>query len=266
MAAQNDNVGQGYSEDWHCFVCFKTVSAERPPILNLDNCSCSEAGTSLNDPGALNLRFRNIPNEANGIHPMDPSSVLRSKANTASLTHCPSSTSGLSSDNEESLSDILATKPPHKALLSLPMANPPIPTSVSDGEHRNRPHRRARSLHEIKTHIHANAEMPYSLRRYISAMSPLERSYHGGARGACQGDEDQALYKHDIYLIGPGTASIHAVKGIGGSVESSAHSSIGLMSWGRVDPVAGSGGWMEEVEGCAMEWPHVIDDSALLDE
>jgi hypothetical protein len=227
MDAQNDGVNNGPSEGWLCFICFKSVSPERPPTLNLDNCSCSESGTSLNDPGAPNLPLRSIPNEANGDHP-----------------------------------ELL-----HKALLSLSIANPPIPTSVSNGQHH--PNRLAGTANETNTHISADAEIPYTLRRYVSTMSRLERSYH--IWGVDQEDEEQARYEHDIYLIGLGTESTRAVKGAGSSIESSMHSSFGLMSWGMVDPVAGTGGWTDEVEGCetmlrATDRPLVIDDSAFLDD
>lgn len=35
-------------QDWLCGRCYKTISAHRPPVLNLDNCSCQEAGRRAN--------------------------------------------------------------------------------------------------------------------------------------------------------------------------------------------------------------------------
>lgn len=39
-------------QDWLCNFCYKTISAQRPPVLNLDNCSCQEAGKRANDPNS----------------------------------------------------------------------------------------------------------------------------------------------------------------------------------------------------------------------
>jgi hypothetical protein len=47
---------QELEHDWLCARCGKKVSAERPPELNTDNCSCSDLGTPVNDPHLTQAR------------------------------------------------------------------------------------------------------------------------------------------------------------------------------------------------------------------
>ncbi|CAG8982763.1 hypothetical protein HYALB_00001044 [Hymenoscyphus albidus] len=57
---QNSNNNSLGYEEFTCLLCYKTISADRPPIFNDDNCSCVEAAMVSNG-GEGQQSFRLIP-------------------------------------------------------------------------------------------------------------------------------------------------------------------------------------------------------------
>ncbi|EHK98841.1 hypothetical protein M7I_5351 [Glarea lozoyensis 74030] len=55
-------------EDFTCPTCFRTISADRFPILNLENCSCIDT-TTANSPPKNDYNPESPPSSANSVPP-----------------------------------------------------------------------------------------------------------------------------------------------------------------------------------------------------
>jgi hypothetical protein len=235
MALHNNDLELDHSElfdyEWLCVICFKTISQSRPPVLNLDNCSCSEAGKPINDPDKAG-RAIGLGLNVNGL-PID--------------NHGPPSYS-TSDDGSVKTPDGPEARDPNNQYL-------PLTPAIGLGEAQ---HRRRASLDEVEN------QLSYSIRRYLKTPPPHERALQSGLENGSNG-----WLRQDAHLVGP-TESVKATwgygSGSGSAAMSSEHSggSSGFRSW-NIDPVMETGAWVEG-GNCFPAWPREIDDVAFDDD
>jgi len=220
-------------DSWTCAGCFRTISAERPPNLNLDNCSCSEAGTAVNDP--------DLHHQINGVHGHGSD---EQKSPSSRIPNSPSS---------DTASDDGSVRGPEGPEARDP--NNPYPLLAPEVGLGELQHRRRSSFDDDLS----NSLLSFPLRRYLMTASPLERSFDNLQIAEAQ----QYWLRQDTYVTGP-TFSTRANKGSSvPSMQSSNHSGLSWRSW-RIDPTNGVGTWMED--GGRGEWPMVIDEHAIEEE
>jgi hypothetical protein len=193
-------------QDWLCGRCFKTVSANRPPVLNLDNCSCQEAGKRANDPNSA----------------ADPAGFVNS-GNGQDLPSYPTS-----SDGSVETPNGPETRDPNNHFL-------PVAPEIGLGELR---HRRRASSDETEE------QRDCSIRRWRDTLPLQQRDLHRAVIDNTSGGWlRQNIYmmgSRDSVIAsrgGSGTPSILLSSGSSGS-------SSGLPSSG-IDPVLGAGDWAD---------------------
>jgi len=214
-------------DSWTCASCFRTISAERPPNPNLDNCSCSEAGTAVNDP--------DLHHQTNGVHGHRSDVENSPSPRILSLP----SFNAASDDGSVRGPEGPEARDPNNAYL-------PLAPEVGLGELQHR--RRSSFDNDIN-----GALLSFPMRRYLMTASPLERSCDDFESAEAQ----EYWLRQDTYVTGP-TFSTRAH--LGSSIPSMQSSSHSGLSWG-IDPACGVGTWMEDRGQGA--WPMVIDENAI---
>lgn len=219
-----------YEHDlWVCFRCFKTVSPDRPPVLNLDNCSCSEVGTSVNDP-----------NSAAKSHAL-------SMAMDNLRLGVPTPPSTTSDEGSVRNPDGPEAKDPGNRYLQ-------VAPAIGLGEVQ---HRRRASFDEVED------QLEISVRKYLKTLPQRERSFSLPWEGLNGG----SWLKQNTHLVGP-TDSVRATRGngsgsgsgSGGMSSGYSAGSSGLASF-TFDPTIGSGGWIGDSMYGIL--PMEIDDEAI---
>ncbi|KAI9734123.1 MAG: hypothetical protein M1818_006674 [Claussenomyces sp. TS43310] len=242
-------------EQWTCFECFETISADRPPIFNSRNCSCAQAGSSLYDPGITAAAAVAAAEDLDlGKLSLEP----KHWSTTPALTEHSYGTSPASSDLS------LGPRPEHQVRRSRDAYWQTFIHSTGLGAPA---HQRHPSIHTSSPPSSSpRTEEPYSLHRYLNTLAALERSYHGP-----YGDDDDdpvrpnPVPSYDALVSLPsGTLSIPANKK---SSRRSSRRGTSMASSDHIDPLLGNGTWMDPTAAAAAAaggWPLTIDDEMMM--
>jgi hypothetical protein len=216
--------------DWVDVGCIENISPDRPPILNLDNYSSSEAGTPVNDP-----------NTAAQAHAL---SMNMNKLHLAE--HAPSSYPSSSDGSIRAPDGPEGRDPANKYL--------PLAPATGLGEMQ---HRRRASFDEVED------QLSYSLRKWAKTLPPHERSIHVSWEGMQGG-----WLPLDTHIVGPTDYSVRATRGKSSgspSVLMSSSYSAASSGWrsSKSELVSGSGGWIGE--SALGGWPMEIEEAVEYD-
>ncbi|KAG4442749.1 hypothetical protein IFR05_001766 [Cadophora sp. M221] len=200
-------------DDWACPVCFKKMSASRPPIFNADNCSCDEVANFH----IGNNRYYSEP--AIYEHPLYNPGVAAPVYNQAQSV-------------ASSSASVPCPEGPERENPNLPVGNSYLPLAAAPGLNETQ-HQRAASFH---------SDMSYPLQRFLGEMKT-----HPGVYETEHIDHDRAsnsnFLSQEIHLQSSRKVkrgSPHSkLSWMSGSSRSGDAS---VSSWG-MDALTGAGGW-----------------------
>lgn len=216
------------SEPFTCPICDRDISADRPPTLNLDNCSCGESGTPVNDPEDAVV---NDPRNAGSSMPMSDVST----GNTAS--------GGTKEYTKESNSFEQVHGPPEGALQDKPPSQNEPTTSLSFAmaAYLSAKSQQGRSNHE-----------GLGLNHVLACPSAnLELS-----------DLDISIHLFPYHTLSSSACATKASSSMRSSLSS--HKSWGSQTIScNSDTLICAGGWQEETEPVEMSWSSVLFESSV---
>ncbi len=228
---RNNNDSNIYEEPFECVICSGLVSADRPPFLNLDNCSCAQHGAIFNDPDiALQSAFRGLTID-NAPHPHHAFST------PPPLTQNSYSTS---EDGPVKVQEGPESRDPNNRF-------EPLAPAVGLGEYQHR---------LIAAFDTLDSTISYSLRRYLISYPPPESPDNDSAIWESAEEEHHAWLRQDQHLMGPaGAASTVAFAPTKGKSSPEVDSMM-VSTWGdgsgsgsgsgMFDPTRGVGDWAED--------------------
>ncbi len=219
-----------FDQGWVRVDCIKNNSPNRPPVLNKDNVSSSEAGAQENDPSAAaqaHAQGRDIDNlHFDSEHP--PSSYASSNSGSVQAPDGPE-----------------IRDPGNKFL--------PVAPDIGLGEEE---HRRRASFDD------EGDRLVRSIRKYLKTLPRHERSCHASWEGVGLQGGFLPLNTH----IGGSSDSVQATRGkSSGSPSDGPGSGYSVASSGlrssNMDPAAWSGAWIRD--SVFGDWPLEIPEDAI---
>ncbi|KAH7330301.1 hypothetical protein BKA65DRAFT_56599 [Rhexocercosporidium sp. MPI-PUGE-AT-0058] len=200
-------------KDWTCPICFKKISASRPPIFNADNCSCDEVANYhignngyYSEPATYEHPLYN-PDVAAPVY-----NQARSVASSSASIPCPEG--------------------PEHENPNLPIGNAYLPLAAAPGLNETE-HQRAASFH---------SEMSYPLQRYLGELRTHPGLYETELVDRTSNSNSKFL-SQEIHLQsskkvkkGSPHSKLSWMSGSSGSTDAS------VSSWG-MDALTGAGGW-----------------------
>jgi len=240
------------------WVQVRNISPNRPPTFNPDNCSCSEAGTTLNDPHLCNTLV-------NGINGLCIHQEISHDITRESFPYHQAPT--VSTDD----GSVRAPEGPERRDPNMAWVTLAPESGLGEEEHRRRV-----SFYEIET------QLDYPLRRWMATLTPEEMPYHDAGQeldGTLLGSGGRPWVRCDTHFMGPTGGGGHfnsdgATKGsTNRTMQSSGHTgSTGSSGYHGADinPTEGVGHWMEasviELPGMLMIDESVVDDDEEAEE
>ncbi|KAL5313794.1 hypothetical protein ACEPPN_018217 [Leptodophora sp. 'Broadleaf-Isolate-01'] len=219
MAFQENNEAEVHAQferfdDWACPVCFKKISASRPPIFNADNCSCDEVA---------NYHIGN-----NGYY-SEPATYEHPLYNPGVAAPVYSQAQSVAS------SSVPCPEGPEREDPNLPIGNAFLPLAADPGLNEIQ-HQRTASFH---------SDMSYPLQRFLGEMKTHPTVYATEHIDRDRTSNNSKFLSQEIHLqssrkVKKGSRSPHSK--LSWMSESSRSGDSSVSSWG-MDALTGAGGW-----------------------